>query len=297
MAENTLALLQFLSSDQSPLPTLTAGYARPSTVYFTLFGKFYMYSFRTARIMYLALFAVSLTFVRISSSSRIHKERASWIRGLVAVMASTFGTIIVPNLVALVMSKGMNKGMSWFSSPFSPIALYAPPTLLGALMSQYLVGPVFERDILNALLILQSGLACGIQMAGIGSAGLFFLSSLPLFMALLLNPLITGNVTDISLITYAIAQLVPLLIGSPMLATVSEVFVPLVSLAGVLPQGPLKSMAFRLVESGHKPLQTILWQQLWHFWVLKHFLSLCPLLIGLGTGNYGMQSSCQPPRQ
>jgi len=235
MAENTLALLQFLSSDQSPLPTLTAGYARPSTVYYTLFGKFYMYSFRTARIMYLALFAVSLTFVRISSSSRTHRERASWIRGLVAVMASTFGTIIVPNLVALVMSKGMNKGMSWFSSPFSPIALYAPPTLLGALMSQYLVGPVFERDILNALLILQSGLAYGIQMAGIGSAGLFFLSSLPLFMALLLNPLITGNVTDISLITYAIAQLVPLLIGSPMLATVSEVFVPLVSLAGVLP--------------------------------------------------------------
>lgn len=226
MAENALALLQFLSSDQSPLPTLTAGYARPSTVYFTLFGRFYMYSFKTARIMYLALFVVSLTFVRISTAQ---KEKASLVRGLVAVMASTFGTVIMPNLVALIMSKGLNKGMSWFSNPFSPIALYAPPALLGALLSQYLVGPVFERDILNALLVLQSGLAYGIQMAGIGSAGLFFLSGLPFFIALSLNRLITGNATNISLITYAIAQLEPLLIGSPMLTTVSEVFVPLVS--------------------------------------------------------------------
>jgi len=185
-----------------------------------------MYSFKTARVMYLALFVVSLTFVRISTA---RKERANLVRGLVAVMASTFGTATMPNLVALIMSKGLNKGMSWFSNPFSPIVLYAPPALLGALLSQYLVGPVSEQDILNALLVLQSGLAYGIQMAGIGSAGLFFLSGLPFFIALLLNRLITGNTTDISLITYAIAQLEPLLIGSLMLAIVSEVFVPLVS--------------------------------------------------------------------
>jgi len=176
--------------------------------------------------MYLALFVVSLAFVRIST---VRKEWTNLVQGLVAVMASTFGTVIMPNLVALIMSKGLNKGMSWFSNPFSPIALYAPPALLGALLSQYLVGPVFERDILNALLVLQCGLAYGIQMAGIGSAGLFFLSGLPLFIALLSNRLITGNATDISLITYAIAQLEPLLIGSLMLTTVSEVFVPLVS--------------------------------------------------------------------
>lgn len=242
MAENVLALLQFLSSDQSPLPTLTAGYARPSTVYFTLFGKFYMYSFKTARIMYLALFVVSLAFVRIST---VRKEWTNLVQGLVAVMASTFGTVIMPNLVALIMSKGLNKGMSWFSNPFSPIALYAPPALLGALLSQYLVGPVFERDILNALLVLQCGLAYGIQMAGIGSAGLFFLSGLPLFIALLSNRLITGNATDISLITYAIAQLEPLLIGSLMLTTVSEVFVPLTGRFGA--QAPADNIVATIV--------------------------------------------------
>lgn len=230
MAENTLALLRFLSSDDSPLPNLTAGYTPPTTVYFTLFGKFYMYSFKTARIMYAALFVASLLFVRLSSVSKMNRERAGWTSGLVAVMAAVAGILIVPNAVALFMSKGLNKGMSWFSNPFAPIVLYAPPTLLGALLSQYLVGPVPEQDVLNILLLLQSGLAYGIQMAGIGSAGLFFLFSLPLFVALLINPLITGSATEISLLTYAFAQVEPLLIGTLMLATVAEVFVPLVSL-------------------------------------------------------------------
>ncbi|KAJ3576559.1 hypothetical protein NP233_g353 [Leucocoprinus birnbaumii] len=245
MAENTLALLQFLSSDESPLPNLTAGYTKPTTVYFTLFGNFYMYSFKTARIMYLALFAASVLFVRLSTSSKLNEGRASWTRGLVAVIAAVSGTIIVPNVVALVMSKVLNKGMSWFSNPFAPIVLYAPPTLLGALLSQYLVGPVLEQDILNAILLVQSGLAYAIQMAGIGSAGLFFLSSLPLSVALLLNPLITGSHTEISLVTYGIAQVEPLLIGSLMLATVAEVFVPLTGRIGA--QAPADNIVATIV--------------------------------------------------
>lgn len=230
MAENALALLQFLSSEESPLPNLTAGYTPPTTVYFTLFGQFFMYSFKTAKIMYSALFIASLLFVRWTSSSKTSGERASRTSGMVAVIAAASGALIVPNIVALVMSKGLNKGMSWFSSPFAPIVLYAPPTLLGALASQYLIGPVSEQAIFNVLLLLQSGLAYVIQMAGIGSAGLFFLSGLPLFVALLINPLITGSAKEISLFTYALAQVEPLLIGTLMLATVAEVFVPLVSL-------------------------------------------------------------------
>lgn len=245
MAENTLALLRFLSSDESPLPNLTAGYTRPTTVYFTLFGKFYMYSFKTARIMYLSLFTASILFVRLSSSSKVNGARASWTRGLGAIMAAVFGSIIAPNVVALVMSKGLNKGMSWFSNPFAPIVLYGPPTLLGALLSQYLVGPVLEQEIFNALLVVQSGLAYGIQMAGIGSAGLYFLSSLPLFIALLLNPLIAGSAREISLFTYAIAQVEPLLIGSLLLATVAEVFVPLTGRIGA--QAPADNIVATIV--------------------------------------------------
>jgi hypothetical protein len=175
-------------------------------------------------------------------------------------MAAIAGTLIAPNLVALVMSKGLNKGMSWFSSPFAPILLYAPPTFLGALLSQYLVGPVFEQDILNALLIMQSALAYGIQMAGIGSACLFFLSALPLFIALLINPLITGSAKEISLFTYGFAQVEPLLIGTLMLATVAEVFVPLVSIIfppGGVVEEPLIPTTSRLAVSEHKHPQTI----------------------------------------
>ncbi|KXN84133.1 hypothetical protein AN958_00403 [Leucoagaricus sp. SymC.cos] len=245
MAENTLALLQFLSSDESPLPNLTAGYTRPTTVYFTLFGKFYSYSFKTAKIMYLTLFAASLLLVRPSSSSKGNEERTGWTRGLVAIIAAVSGIIVVPNVVALAMSKGLNKGMSWFSSPFAPIVLYAPPTLLGALLSQYLIGPVPEREVLNALLVMQSALAYGIQMAGIGSGGLFFLSALPLFIALLLNSLITGSTQDISLFTYALAQVEPLLIGTLMLTTVAEVFVPLTGRIGA--QAPADNIMATIV--------------------------------------------------
>ncbi|KAF9454480.1 hypothetical protein P691DRAFT_692720 [Macrolepiota fuliginosa MF-IS2] len=242
MAENTLALLRFLSSEVSPLPKLTAGYTRPTTVYFTLLGKFYMYSFKTARIMYSVLFVASLLFVRLSKANR---ERARWTNGLVAVLAAVSGALIVPNVVALVMNKGLNKGMSWFSSPFAPIVLYAPPTILGALLSQYLIGPIPEQDVFNVLLLLQSGLAYAIQMAGVGSAGLFFLFALPLLVALLINRLITGSATEISLFTYALAQVEPLLIGSLMLATVAEVFVPLTGRIGA--QAPADNIVATIV--------------------------------------------------
>lgn len=240
MAENTLALLRFLSSEDSPLPNLTAGYTRPTTVYFTLFGGFYMYSFKTAKLMYSALFLSCLLFVWVSSPSQGRAERT---KGLVAVLAAVAGTIIVPNVVALVMSKGLNKGMSWFSSPFAPLFLYAPPTLLGALLSQYLIGPTSEQNILNGLMLLQSGLAYGVQMAGIGSACLFSFSAFPLLVSLLVNPLITGSTADISLFTYALAQVEPLLIGVLVLATICEVFVPLVRL---IFQGFRPFMTFRL---------------------------------------------------
>lgn len=252
-----MALLRFLSSKDSPLPNLTAGYTRPTTVYFTLFGSFYMYSFKAAKIMYSALFVACLLFVRVSSPSR---GRSEWTRGLVAVLAAVAGTVIMPNVVALVMSKGLNKGMSWFTSPFAPLFLYAPPTLLGALLSQYLVGPTSEQSILNSLMLLQSALGYGVQMAGIGSACLFSFSAFPTFVSLLMNLLITGSAADISLFTYGMAQIEPLLVGALVLATICEVFVPLVRL---IFQGfglytlRLSPYASRLAVSEPKRLRTI----------------------------------------
>ena len=66
------------------------------------------------------------------------------------------------------------------------------------------------------------------QVAGIGSAAIFFLSAVALFVALIINSLLVGNSKIISLWTYAIGQISPLLTGSMLIVGVVEVFVPLV---------------------------------------------------------------------
>ncbi|EKM81542.1 hypothetical protein AGABI1DRAFT_69822 [Agaricus bisporus var. burnettii JB137-S8] len=244
MGENTLALLRFLSSEESPLPNLTSGYTPPTTVYLTLAGRFFMYSFATAKMMYWAFFLASVLFVRLSATK--NGEKASVAIGVMAVTVAFLGTIIVPNMVAFIMNKLLNKGMSWFSSPFAPVVLYGPPSILGVLLSQYLIGPISEQAIFNAMLLLQSTLALAIQMAGIGSASVFFLSGLPMLVALLINPLITGSTKTISLVAYALVQVEPLLVGTLILATVAEVFVPLTGRIGA--QAPADHIVASIVS-------------------------------------------------
>ena len=53
------------------------------------------------------------------------------LRGTFAVLSSLLGTLLVPNLIALVLDKLLGKGMSWFSNEYSVIALFAPAALLG----------------------------------------------------------------------------------------------------------------------------------------------------------------------
>lgn len=142
MAENTLALLRHLSSKKSPLPRLTKGYAPPTTVFFAHVGtSFFMYSFATAKILYTTLFAFSLILVRITFvhptpvAKRIPGFWREQGRGLGAVTAGTVGTLVMPNIVALIMRVILNKGMSWFKNPLAPIGLYGPAALLGNYLS------------------------------------------------------------------------------------------------------------------------------------------------------------------
>jgi hypothetical protein len=287
MGENTLALLRFLSSEESPLPNLTSGYTPPTTIYLTLAGKFFMYSFATAKMMYCGFFFASLLYVRLSASK--DKEGAGVAIGVMAVITGVLGTILVPNVVAFIMNKLLNKGMSWFSSPFAPLVLYGPPSILGVLISQYLIGPVSEQAIFNAMLLLQSGLALAIQMAGVGSASVFFLSGLPMLVALLINPLITGSAKTISLVAYALAQVEPLLVGTLILATVAEVFVPLVRFCHAYGSCTfLTLLTFRLAVSERRHLRTILLQASSLYWALRYSQHSCPLFIGSNVGNFGM---------
>ncbi|KIM39558.1 hypothetical protein M413DRAFT_447037 [Hebeloma cylindrosporum] len=239
MGENTLALIRYLSSSESPVANLTEGYSRPSTVFYAHVGPtFFIYSFTTAKIMYTALLVASFALVRLTfvdPAPALKSGHGFWReqgKGVIAVTAGIAGTLLVPNVVAVVMRSVLNKGMSWFKSPLAPIGLYGPAALLGAMISQYFVGEVHEQSVFTALLLIQAFFALAVQLVNIGSAAIFFLTALPLFVVLALNPLFVGSNQRISLWTYGLGQILPSLSGSLLLLGVVEVFVPLTGRIG-----------------------------------------------------------------
>lgn len=235
MAENTLALLQYLSSSESPLPSLTAGYSRPTTVYFQTFSRFWVYSFKTALTLYSLLFAASLVLVKATfvSPAPALKQAPGIIgdnfRGIVAVGSGMVGSLVGVNVVAHIMRSVLHKPLSWFSVELSCLALYGPAALAGAFISQIFVPRVREVTVMTSILLVQTLLACVIQYIGFGSSALFFLSGMPLFIALAVNALVTKPGQEVSLWAYAIGQFIPLTTGAQMLYGVLDVFVPLVS--------------------------------------------------------------------
>ena len=78
-------------------------------------------------------------------------------------------------------------------------------------------------------MVLQGFLSALIQMLGVGAGGSLFLSSCPMIPALVLNFLLTSPGDDISLWSYAIGLVTPLVTGTILLLSVLDVFVPLVS--------------------------------------------------------------------
>ena len=233
MADNALALFQYLTSPESPLPSLDTGYTKPQTVFFSIFGFFFRYSFQTARITYFLFFITSLGFVKftyVDPAPALKKGRTMWreqLRGIAAVTAAPIGALVGANTVAYIMTKVFNKGMSWFSIELSCLILYLPPALAGALASQLFFGRVREVTIFTSILLLQSYLAFLVQMIGYGSAVMFYLSALPLGISLLLNQMFVMDPEEIHLWTYAISLFPPLMNGTQLGAALFDVFVPL----------------------------------------------------------------------
>lgn len=124
MAENSLALLRFLSSDASPIPRLEHGFARPRTVFFSNLGFFMIYSFTMAKIMYVTLFGASFYLVWTSGIQRV------W-TALGAVVFAFVGALIGANGVAFVMTNVLHKSMSWFRAEYFPVILYGPAAIVG----------------------------------------------------------------------------------------------------------------------------------------------------------------------
>lgn len=121
----------------------------------------------------------------------------------------------------------------------------------GALAGQLLLPPISERSMFTSILLLQSFSALALQMIGVGSAAIFYLSALPLFLAMGINEYLVPGVPkkavkvprpgagstanepveqgQISLWTYALGQASPLIVGTQILVGICEFFVPLVS--------------------------------------------------------------------
>ncbi|KIJ65340.1 hypothetical protein HYDPIDRAFT_110370 [Hydnomerulius pinastri MD-312] len=266
MADNSLALLRYLSSDKSPIPRLENGFSRPRTVFFSNLGFFAVYSFATAKVMYVTLFAASLALVLGTGVKRV------W-TALGAVGAALLGALVFANGVAFIMRDVLGKGMSWFKAEYYPVVLYGPAAIVGALIMQLPFSKTdpkaatrsLERPILAALLLLQSFLAAAGQLVNIGSSAAPFLGAAGMFAALCVNAVLaqsrrsfggqgnaTGNGTgkvsgngkadvkgnqeaendDVSLWTYGIGMIVSLTTGVQLLSATLVVFVPLTGRIG-----------------------------------------------------------------
>ena len=139
MAENVLSLIRDLTSSNSPLPSLTTGYTKPTTVFFShMYKSFFRYSYRTAKIMYTILLVLSVIYVRLTHDHSTTPGRfwAEQKKGCFAVLVAFIGALLASNLVAMVMTK-MDKTMSWFTRPLAPVALYGPAGLLGSSHNLY----------------------------------------------------------------------------------------------------------------------------------------------------------------
>ncbi|KAJ3545708.1 hypothetical protein NM688_g5597 [Phlebia brevispora] len=251
MAENTLALLQYLSSPESPLPSLTAGFSKPATVFYQIFSFFVVYSFKTAMTLYVTLLSASLVFVGLTyapPSPALKQSRGivgDHVRGVLAIAAAFVGAVIGVNVVAFIMHGVLGKPLSWFATELSCLALYGPPALLGALATQFVVPSVRERTVFTSFVLLQSALACGGQFLGVGSSAVFFVAGLPIFIALVLDLVLTGGQQEVTLWGYAIGQLVPLTIGAQLAYAMLDVFVPLTGRMGE--QAPAENIIATLV--------------------------------------------------
>ncbi|KAI6102551.1 hypothetical protein EV401DRAFT_2023493 [Pisolithus croceorrhizus] len=252
MADNTLALLRYLSSSDSTIPSLAKGFdARPRTVFLISLHWFFVYSFATAKVMYVMLFIASLALWRIA---RVQKLRLA-------------GAILTANLVAFLMKYVLKRPSSWFKAEYHPVVLYAPAVISGMLIAQIPFSgpgkPSMERPIFMALLLFQSFLAAFGQVLNIGSSAAPFLGAVGFFAAMCVDTALAlrtrsspfngdkssanhvhnnggnGKVDqvrtsgqELSLWSYVIAMLIPLTAGVQMLAATLVVFVPLTGRIG-----------------------------------------------------------------
>lgn len=163
----------------------------------------------------------------------------------IGVLGSVVGAVLGASLSASLMVKLFGAGMSWYSREFSSFVLYGPPAVAGALTAQYLLTsrtsptstPKFEYATFQAIHLFFVLTALIFQSFGLGSACVFTISSIGSLASLVLNAVLNAVEPnaygwDVNLVSYVVAQVVPLVVGTELTVGLMTIFVPLTGRMG-----------------------------------------------------------------
>ena len=91
-----------------------------------------MWSFDTSTMLYNTIFYSSVFLLTQLAPARGFRVL---IGSLVGVVGGLIGAVISVNAVALLMSKGLNKSLTWFRYEWAALVLYGVPALIGKMGS------------------------------------------------------------------------------------------------------------------------------------------------------------------
>ncbi|KDE09627.1 hypothetical protein MVLG_00034 [Microbotryum lychnidis-dioicae p1A1 Lamole] len=256
MGENTLALLEYLTSNETALGNSPTAKKLPKmksaadTIFFSsMGGKFFiMYS----RAQATAIYAVLATLAFIVVSDRLVRQRKRlYVLTTAGVGLSLLAAILGSNLAAAATSIVMGKTMIWFSNESFAVCLFGPPAAFAVCLLQRSIAKrvrthgaspaleahessLLEHATLMGQLIYSTVILCLGHALGVGSSYLYAVALVSNLTALVVNDyvLTSGPEREVHLATYFFQQVLGLILGVETLVGFLDIFVPLTGRLG-----------------------------------------------------------------
>ncbi|CAO1635451.1 unnamed protein product [Sympodiomycopsis kandeliae] len=252
--ENVLTIVDYLTtSEENQLAKVAPTPRSEAPVYFTLLGKFFI-NIPAKTFKGLSMGLSAFTNFQIQSSVKAERHFAA-LKATTLCIVGTIGgllaAIAASNAVALVMTRGLDRSLSWFSHEWLPVPLYAPPAIAAMLSIQLAISkafkkeerPYLERASLNGLLIFFVLILVCMNAFSIGSAYLFGLGAVTILLAICVNDFAIigwGNIElkqvpvnrRVHWSLYFIMAFVPAIVGTEGLTSFLDLFTPLVGRTG-----------------------------------------------------------------
>ncbi|KAK0554281.1 hypothetical protein OC846_002164 [Tilletia horrida] len=153
--ENVLAIVDYLTtSPESQLATNRAFTKNEGPVYFSVLGYFFFFFYNvTFRKILHGLVAILSAQLLYSIRAERHLDSLkATIFTCAGVYANFVVGVVLSNVVALIMTKVLNAGMSWFRHEYFAFALFGPPAVTGIFVVQAFISRFFETPAKKAYL-------------------------------------------------------------------------------------------------------------------------------------------------